>query len=70
MALAWAENPEIPPISKLMSLSWKSIDISSIAQGVFPGPNPLIPQRPQNPHVEAHRQDRWLGFAADSVLAY
>ena len=70
MALARAE---IPPISKSMSLSWKSTDYSSVSQSVFPGPNPLIPQRPQNPNVfpEGHRQGRWPaagpGFPADSA---
>ena len=34
---------------------------SSVPQSVFPGPNPLIPQRPKNPNVfpEGHRQGRW-----------
>ena len=40
MALARAE---IPPISKSMSLSWKSTDYSLVSQSVFPGPNLLIP---------------------------
>ena len=70
MALARAE---IPPISKSMSLSWKSTDYSSVSQSVFPGPNPLVPQKPKKYPVfpEGHRQGRWPaagpGFPADSA---
>eukprot|EP01048_Picozoa_sp_COSAG05_P005050 COSAG05_NODE_291_length_12036_cov_15.352266_2_plen_246_part_00 len=71
MALARAE---IPPISDFQSLSGRIHAYSSLSQSVFPGPNPLIPQSPQNPSVfpEGHRQGRWLpgcwlGFGADSA---
>ena len=70
MALARAE---IPPISDFQSLSGRIHAYSSVSQSVFPGPNPLIPQRPQNPSVfpEGHRQGRWPaagpGFPADSA---
>ena len=42
---------------------------SSVSQSVFPGPNPLIPQRPQNPSVfpEGHRQGRWPAASRDSA---
>ena len=58
MALARAE---IPPISKSMSLSWKSTDYSAVSQSVFPGPNRLVPQGPKKYLVfpEGHRQGRW-----------
>ena len=70
MALARAE---ILPISKSMSLSWKSTDYSLVSQSVFPGPNPLVLQRPKKYSVfpEAHRQGRWPAagwdFSADSA---
>ena len=38
---------EIPPISDSMKLNCDSYDISSVSQSVFPGPNPLVLQRPQ-----------------------
>ena len=64
MALAPAE---IPPISDSMKLNWHSHDYSSVSQSVFPGPNSLIPLRPQNPSVfpEGHRQGRWPAAGRD-----
>ena len=70
MALAPAE---IPPISDSMKLNWHSHDYSSVSQSVFPGPNPLVPQKPKKYPVfpEGHRQGRWPaagpGFPADSA---
>ena len=41
---------------------------SSVSQSVFPGPNPLIPQRPKKNNVfpEGHRQGRWPAAGWDS----
>ena len=70
MALAPAE---IPPISDSMKLNWHSHDYASVSQSVFPGPNPLVPQKPKKYPVfpEGHRQGRWPaagpGFPADSA---
>ena len=64
---------EIPPISDSMKLNWHSHDYSSVSQSVFPGPNPLVPQKPKKYPVfpEGHRQGRWPaagpGFPADSA---
>ena len=70
MALAPAE---ISPISGLRSLSGMQHAYSSVSQSVFPGPNPLVLQRPKKYSVflEGHRQGRWPAagwdFSADSA---
>ena len=67
MALAPAEIAEI---SDSMSLSEDSSDFSWVTQILFPGPETLIPQKPQNPrvfpegHHRGHGAGRWLGFPA------
>ena len=62
MALAPAEIAEI---SDSMSLSEDSHDFSWVSQIIFPGPNPLIPQRPQNPHVFLEGHHRGQGPVVD-----
>ena len=70
MALARAE---IPPISGFQFISGGFHADSSVSQSVFPGPNPLVLQRPRKYSVfpEGHRQGRWPaagpGFPADSA---
>ena len=70
MALARAE---IPPISGFQFISGGFHAYSSVSQSVFPGPNPLVLQRPKKYSVfpEGHRQGRWPaagpGFPADSA---
>ena len=62
MALAPAE---IALISELGSFSGKLDDSSWVSQIIFPGPNPLIPQRPQNPHVFLEGHHRGQGPVVD-----
>ena len=62
MALAPAEIAEI---SDSMSLSEDSSDFSWVSQNIFPGPNFLIPQRPQTPHVFPEGHHHGQGPAVD-----
>ena len=67
MALAQAEIAEI---SDSMSLSENSSDFSWVSQIIFPGPYPLVHQKPKKyiifpeGHHRGHGAGRWLGFPA------
>ena len=67
MALAQAEIAEI---SDSMSLSEDSSDFSWVSQIIFPGPYPLVHQKPKKyiifpeGHHLGHGAGRWLGVPA------